>query len=119
MPIARAIEIPPPEKLQLLSPIHTTSVAENPDSDASSPLAATPIDAPSSFELSTPSRLSLSTFKIEFETPPPPKGLPELPGPPSSSEDETESINIASSNPHHDVPLSVNVKAYIRMPNDP
>ena len=39
-PIARPIEIPPPEKLQSLSPIHTASAAEDPDSDASSPPAA-------------------------------------------------------------------------------
>jgi serine/arginine repetitive matrix protein 2 len=45
-----------------------------------------------SFELSTPPRPSFSTSKIEFETHPPPKGLPELPDPPSSSENETVSI---------------------------
>ncbi|KAF8486583.1 hypothetical protein F5888DRAFT_1640095 [Russula emetica] len=59
-PIARPIEIPPPEKLQSFSPIRTASAAEDPDSDACP---------------------SLSTSKIEFETPPPPKGLSELPGP--------------------------------------
>ncbi|KAF8492641.1 hypothetical protein F5888DRAFT_1858186 [Russula emetica] len=36
-PIARPIEIPPPEKLQSFSPIRTASAAEDPDSDASSP----------------------------------------------------------------------------------
>jgi hypothetical protein len=69
----------------------------------------TPIDVAPSFELSTPPRPSLSTSKIEFETSLPPKGLPELPGPLSSSEDEVESINIASSNRQSDIPLSLNV----------
>src|SRR5713101_5394021 len=112
-PIARPIEIPPPEMLQSFSPIRTASAVEDPDSDASSPPAATPVDAAPSFKLSTP-RPSLSTSKIEFETPPPPKGLPELPGPPSSSEDETESIDIAS--PNRDVPLSLNVTKTHRVP---
>jgi serine/arginine repetitive matrix protein 2 len=110
-PIARPIEIPPP-----FSPIRTASATEDPDSDASSPPAATPVDAAPSFELSTPPRPSLSTSKIEFETPPPPKGLPELPGPPSSSEDETESIDIASSNRQNDVPLSLAVTKTPRVP---
>src|SRR5713101_9390643 len=114
-PIARPIEIPPPEMLQSFSPIRTASAVEDPDSDASSPPAVTPIDAAPSFELSTP-RPSLSTSKIEFETPPPPKGLPELPGPPSSSEDETESIDIASPNRQSDVPLSLNVTKPPRVP---
>ena len=113
-PIARPIEIPPPEMLQSLSPIRTASAAEDPDSDTSSPPAATPIDAPPSF-LPTPPRPSLSTSKIEFETPPPPKGLPELPGPPSSSEDEMESIDIAS-NPQNNVPLSLNITKTPRLP---
>jgi serine/arginine repetitive matrix protein 2 len=115
-PIARPIEIPPPEKLRSFSPIRTASAAEDPDSDASSPPAVTPIDAAPSFELSTPPRPSLSTSKIEFETPPPPKGLPELPGPPSSSDDETESIDIASSNRQNDVPVSLNVTKTPRVP---
>ena len=60
MPIAQPIEIPPLEKLQSLSPTHTTSAAKDPDFDASSPLAATPIDAAPSFELSTPPHPSLA-----------------------------------------------------------
>ena len=115
-PIARPIEIPPPEKLHSFSHIRTASAAEDPDSDASSPPAATPIDAAPSFELSTPPRPSLSASKIEFETPPPPKGLPELPGPPSSSEDETESIDIPSLDHQNDVPLSLNVTKTPRVP---
>jgi hypothetical protein len=59
-PIARPIEIPPPEKLQSLSPIHTAAAAEDSDSDASSSPAMTPIDATPSFELSTPPRPSLA-----------------------------------------------------------
>jgi hypothetical protein len=59
-PIARPIEIPPPEKLQSLSPIRTATAAENPDSNASSPPPMTPIDATPSFELFTPPRPSLA-----------------------------------------------------------
>ncbi|KAF8070317.1 hypothetical protein FPV67DRAFT_1012205 [Lyophyllum atratum] len=49
-----------------------------------------PQSSPRSF-LSTPPRRPLShASKLEFQTPSPPKNLPELPGPPpSSSEDET------------------------------
>ena len=50
-PIARPIEIPPP-----FSPIRTVLATEDPDSDASSPPAATTVDAAPSFELSTPPR---------------------------------------------------------------
>ena len=88
-----------------MSPIRTASAAEDPDSDASSPPAATPIDATPFFELSTPPRPSFSTSKIEFETPPPPEGLPDLPDPPSSSEDETGNINVVSPARQSDGPL--------------
>ncbi|KAJ6603124.1 hypothetical protein B0H10DRAFT_2079468 [Mycena sp. CBHHK59/15] len=41
--------------------------------------------------LSTPpKRPSFSTSRLEFQTPSPPRGLPDLPGPPSSSDEETE-----------------------------
>ncbi|KAI0298524.1 hypothetical protein BC826DRAFT_1103024 [Russula brevipes] len=86
-PIARPIEIPPPEMLQSFSPVggpseHAEDIlnafaAEEPDSETSSP-TTTPVDMVPSFELSTPPR------------------LPELPGPPSSSDDETGSIDITS-----------------------
>lgn len=43
------------------------------------------------FGLSTPPRRPfLNTSKLEFQTPSPPRDLPELPGPPSSSEDEDQ-----------------------------
>ncbi len=115
-PIARPIEVPPPEKLQPFSSIRTASAAEDPDSDASSSPAVTPIDAAPSFELSTPPCPSLSASKIEFETPPPPKGLPELTGPPSSSEDEMESIDIPSLDRQNNVLLSLNVTKTPRVP---
>src|SRR5713101_372205 len=100
-PIVRPIEIPPPEKLQSFSPIRTASAAEDPDSDASSPPAATPIDVAPSFELSTLPRPSLAPPRSNLR--------PELSGPPSSSEDETESIDNASPNRQSDVLLSLNV----------
>ncbi|KAJ7874707.1 hypothetical protein B0H14DRAFT_2173355, partial [Mycena olivaceomarginata] len=41
--------------------------------------------------LSTPTkRPSFSSSRLEFQTPSPPHGLPDLPGPPSSSDEETE-----------------------------
>ena len=120
------MEIPPAEKLQSLSPIGNSSVpaedipdtssAEDNDSETSSPPAATPIDTAPSFELSTPPRPSFSTSKVEFETPPPPNGLPELPGPPSSSEDETESIDVASTYGQIDGPLNLTATKTPRPP---
>ncbi|GLB37275.1 hypothetical protein LshimejAT787_0403260 [Lyophyllum shimeji] len=45
--------------------------------------------SPRSFLSTPPRRSSFSSSKLEFQTPSPPKNLPELPGPPpSSSEDE-------------------------------
>ena len=113
-PIARTIEIPPPEKFQSFSPVRTASAAEDPDSDASSPPATTPIDATPFFGLSTPPRPSLSTSKIEFETPPPPEGLPDLPDPPSSSEDETGNIDVV--NRQSDGPVNLDVGKTPRPP---
>lgn len=40
------------------------------------------------FGLSTPPRRSQDISKLEFQTPSPPRNMPELPAPPSSSEDE-------------------------------
>ena len=59
---------------------------------------------------------SLSTSRIEFETPPPPKGLPELPGPPSSSKDEMKSTNIMTSNRQNDVPLTSTLQRHLVCP---
>ena len=125
-PIVRPIEIPPPETFRSLSPacnslVHAealpnTSFADDQASETSSPPAATPIDTAPSFEPSTPLRPSLSTSKIEFETPPPPNGLPDLPGPPSSSEDETESFDVVSTNRQGASPLNVTVTKTPRPP---
>jgi serine/arginine repetitive matrix protein 2 len=98
-PIARPIEIPPPEKLQSPSPAENLlAQSEHPlnaTSDASethSPPTSPRLDAAPSLELSTPPRRpSFNTSKIEFQTPSPPKGLPELPGPPS--EDDTGNVD--------------------------
>lgn len=61
---------------------------------ASSDTASPPLSPPPSdpiLSLATPPRSqSLSSSKLEFKTPSPPKNMPELPGPPSSSEDETD-----------------------------
>lgn len=70
----------PPAVVQELSP------PPSPPSDLSSSHSNA---EPASSVLSTPPRRSsFSTSRVEFQTPSPPKGLPELPGPPSSSEDE-------------------------------
>ncbi|KAI0044998.1 hypothetical protein FA95DRAFT_1561637 [Auriscalpium vulgare] len=55
----------------------------------SSPTPSTPPPKQSVLDLITPPRrTSFSTTRLEFRTPSPPKGLPDLPGPPTSSEDE-------------------------------
>ena len=89
-PIARQIEIPLPEKLQSAADLLThTEHAPNASIDTPSPPH---LDAAPSLELSTPPRRpSFNTSKIEFQTPSPPKGLPELPGPPS--EDDTANVD--------------------------
>jgi len=125
-PVVRPIEIPPPEKFRSFSPVgdslaHAEAVpnassADDHASETSSPPAATPIDAAPPFELSTPPRPSLSTSKIEFETPPPPNGLPDLPGPPSSSEDETEGFDVVSTNRQGVSPLNATVTKTPRPP---
>lgn len=61
-------------------------------SEASTP-TSTPPSSPSvpkpNLSLATPPRRrSFNSSKIEFQTPSPPKGMPELPGPPSSSSEE-------------------------------
>jgi serine/arginine repetitive matrix protein 2 len=98
-PIARPIEIPPPEKLQSSPPAETFLAQAEYPSDASTdvpeshfPPTSSYLDAAPSLELSTPPRRpSFSASKIEFQTPSPPKGLPELPGPPS--EDDTGNVD--------------------------
>ncbi|EIN11745.1 hypothetical protein PUNSTDRAFT_142009 [Punctularia strigosozonata HHB-11173 SS5] len=45
---------------------------------------------PSSSVLATPTRASSSTPRLEFETPSPPKGMPDLPDPPSDEDDTME-----------------------------
>jgi hypothetical protein len=63
-----------------------------------SPPPSPPIEQPSQASQSSahsvlstpPKRPSFNTSRIEFQTPSPPKGLPELPGPPSSSEGEED-----------------------------
>ncbi|KAG6920101.1 hypothetical protein DXG01_010169 [Tephrocybe rancida] len=45
---------------------------------------------PASFLSTPPRRSSFNTSKLEFQTPSPPKNMPDLPGPPTSSEDGTD-----------------------------
>ncbi|KAI0266730.1 hypothetical protein BC834DRAFT_1032479 [Gloeopeniophorella convolvens] len=97
-PVARPIEIPPHEQPQppagddpFAHSERTPNDASSMDIDTSAPAVPPPLDTTPSFELSTPPRrASLSSSKIEFKTPSPPRGLPDLPGPPLSSEDETD-----------------------------
>ncbi|KAF7428425.1 hypothetical protein PC9H_007649 [Pleurotus ostreatus] len=67
-----------PTTIQELSPPPTPS-SEEPNAE---PLQASVLSTP-------PRRSSFSASRIEFQTPSPPKGLPDLPGPPPSSEDDT------------------------------
>jgi serine/arginine repetitive matrix protein 2 len=118
-PIARPIEIPPAEKFRSFAPVgNSLAYAEaipTADDRDSVPPAATPIDPARSFELSTPPRPSLSTSKVEFETPPS-KGLPDLPGPPSSSEDETGNIDVMSTSRKGGEPVNGTVTKTPRLP---
>ncbi|KAI0067171.1 hypothetical protein BV25DRAFT_1819465 [Artomyces pyxidatus] len=104
-PVIRPIVIPPPEDVHPSSPPSperrqaVNDLARLQKALESSPSKSSP---PASPRLSTPPpkmepmldlvtpprRSSFSSSKLEFQTPSPPKGLPELPGPPSSSDDD-------------------------------
>ncbi|KAG6811991.1 hypothetical protein H0H92_004956 [Tricholoma furcatifolium] len=57
-------------------------------SPPASPLSASrDLHEPASYLSTPPRRPSFNTSKLEFQTPSPPKNMPDLPGPPTSSED--------------------------------
>ncbi|KAJ6558540.1 hypothetical protein DFH09DRAFT_1163131 [Mycena vulgaris] len=65
----------------------------SPPASPSTPTTSAPPDPTTTtiLGLSTPpKRPSFHSSRLEFQTPSPPHGLPELPGPPSSSDEETE-----------------------------
>jgi serine/arginine repetitive matrix protein 2 len=65
------------------------------------PASDSSVSDQSMLPLSTPPRRpSFSSSKVDFQSPSPPKGVPELPGPPSSSEDDDKkpSSNLDSEN---------------------
>ena len=121
-PIARPIEIPPPERLHSPSPAENLLAQAGHPQDASTDASETPspptsprLDAPPSLELSTPPRRpSFSSSKIEFQTPSPPKGLPELPGPPS--EDDTGNVDTLFSTRKNDGLLNLTTAKTPRPP---
>ncbi|KAM5543139.1 hypothetical protein V8D89_003013 [Ganoderma adspersum] len=102
-PTAKTVSLPPPE-------ITTTPAIEPPayllnghrspvqetQTRPESPLVSPPLTPPDAhsqpmFNLGTPPRRpQFHTPKQEFETPPPPRGMPDLPGPPSSDEETEE-----------------------------
>ncbi|TFK44544.1 hypothetical protein BDQ12DRAFT_673185 [Crucibulum laeve] len=104
-PPSKTPEHTPPRSPSLVARSHTTdearlqnalSLSVGPDSSRRgrhSPLPSPPAEElqPNmpSFLATPPRRSSFNTSKLEFQTPSPPRGLPELPGPPSS-EDEQE-----------------------------
>ena len=69
---------------------HAEGSQPSPGSElASPPLTPPGADSQPMFNLQTPPRRpQFHTPKQEFETPPPPRGMPDLPGPPSSDEEE-------------------------------
>ena len=73
-----------------------TPPARNVQARPESPLVSPPLTPPDAdfqptFDLQTPPRRPQSrTPKQEFETPPPPRGMPDLPGPPSSEDEHEE-----------------------------
>ncbi|KAG6829369.1 hypothetical protein H0H87_011660 [Tephrocybe sp. NHM501043] len=78
----QGVQVPSQSLLQKMSP------------PTSPPLQSIQRDAqlePVSFLSTPPRRLSFSISKVEFQTPSPPKNMPDLPGPPTSSEEGTDS----------------------------
>ncbi|KAI1791245.1 hypothetical protein LXA43DRAFT_1011781 [Ganoderma leucocontextum] len=101
-PTAKPMSLPPPEITTtpaIEPPAYLlnghTSPAQNAQARPESPLVSPPLTPPDAdsqpmFNLQTPPRRpQFHTPKQEFETPPPPRGMPDLPEPPSS-EDESE-----------------------------
>lgn len=101
-PTAKPVALPPPEvtTTPLSEPPtnalngHTSQPQDTQPPRSTSPLASPPLTPPSpdsqpTFSLQTPPRRpQFYTPKAEFETPPPPRGLPDLPGPPSTDEED-------------------------------
>lgn len=59
------------------------------------------------YTLQTPPRWASASSKIEFETPSPPRNMPDLPGPPSSSEEDTHEGHTPVGTPFADANLTV------------
>jgi serine/arginine repetitive matrix protein 2 len=83
------------------------ALARSSSFDKSSPTPWPPPPPEPSLALTTPPRRQSSNSpKVEFETPPPPKGLPELPGPPSSEDERDEekdwTLAVLAAEPHLD-----------------
>ncbi|KAI0697274.1 hypothetical protein BC835DRAFT_1338951 [Cytidiella melzeri] len=72
-----------PEDPRLENPI-----SAKPSTPSSSPRRRTGPTSPLLGLQTPPRRPQFSTSKVEFQTPSPPHNMPDLPGPPSSSEDE-------------------------------
>ncbi|PIL34057.1 hypothetical protein GSI_03766 [Ganoderma sinense ZZ0214-1] len=102
-PPAKPVSLPPPEVTTtpaIEPPAYLLNGHLTPTQDAQtrpeSPLVSPPLTPPDAdsqpmFSLQTPPRRpQFHTPKQEFKTPPPPRGMPDLPGPPSSSDEETE-----------------------------
>ncbi|KAJ7287377.1 hypothetical protein C8J57DRAFT_1283728 [Mycena rebaudengoi] len=72
-----------------------TALPPSPVPSPSTPTAAEPTTI-LGLLATPPKRPSFSSSRLEFQTPSPPRGLPPLPGPPSSSDEETETERIAA-----------------------
>ncbi|KAI0093200.1 hypothetical protein BDY19DRAFT_1053696 [Irpex rosettiformis] len=100
---------PPPPAMLPMPPMPPAAIPEEsePESEPEEPPPARPQTPPSSlpqrkehtsplFGLQTPPRRpQFNTSKLEFQTPSPPHNMPDLPGPPSS-DDENEAHNTPS-----------------------
>ncbi|KAJ7072546.1 hypothetical protein C8F01DRAFT_251819 [Mycena amicta] len=67
-----------------------------PPSPPTPPPATEVVEPPTMLSLlsTPPKRPSFHNSKMDFKTPSPPRGLPDLPGPPSSSDEETETERV-------------------------
>ncbi|KAJ7124938.1 hypothetical protein C8R44DRAFT_702862 [Mycena epipterygia] len=79
----KALNLAPPPSPPPSPPTPTTTAPPLPEPEAASAIRLGLLSTP-------PRRPSFHSSRLEFQTPSPPHGLPDLPGPPSSSDEETE-----------------------------
>ncbi|KAJ7209622.1 hypothetical protein GGX14DRAFT_452266 [Mycena pura] len=79
----KAVSVAPPPSPPPSPPTPPTTSVPPPQPEATNTTILSLLSTP-------PKRPSFHSSKLDFQTPSPPRGLPDLPGPPSSSDEETE-----------------------------